>query len=112
MGKNGCNVFNKLLLPFKILSAILLLSIFLNIIRNFKRQMLKQPGLISSVLHLSVFCNCHTYYDNIGPKLKKLRFAILGVQNIFEIKVPPIFLNISMPSIGSIYRPRYIGPRI
>ena len=48
--------------------------------------MLKAPPLISSDLHFSVIkCHCRTYDDNIGPKLKKLSFAILGVYNIFKI---------------------------
>ena len=32
--------------------------------------MLKQPGLISSVLSV-LKCNCLTYDDNIGPKFLK-----------------------------------------
>ena len=50
-------------------------------------QMLKQPGLFSLVLHLSVLkCNCRTYNDNISLKLNAPYRACLG-------------------------RPRYIGPR-
>ena len=45
--------------------------------------MLKQPGLISSDLHLSVIqCNYRTYDDNIGQKLKKPSFVILRAQII------------------------------
>ena len=39
--------------------------------------MLKQPSLISSVLHLSLLFDCWTYDDNMGLKLKKPRPAVL-----------------------------------
>ena len=49
----------------------------------FLRRMLKAPPLKSSDLNLSVQkCHCRTYDDNIGPKLNKPSFAILGVYNI------------------------------
>ena len=42
-------------------------------------KMLKAPALKSSDLYFSVIkCHCQTYDDIIGPKLKKLSFAILG----------------------------------
>ena len=49
--------------------------------------MLKAPPLKSLVLHFSVLkCHCQTYDHNIGPKFKKLRFAILGAYNTFDNK--------------------------
>ena len=42
--------------------------------------MLKAPPLKSLDLHFPVIkCHCRTYDDNIGPKLKKLSFAILAM---------------------------------
>ena len=42
-------------------------------------RMLKQPGLISLDLHLSVIlCNCWTYEDNIGLKFKKAELCHMG----------------------------------
>ena len=42
-------------------------------------QMLKAPSLDSSDLHISVLkCNCQTYDDVIGLRLKKPSFVILG----------------------------------
>ena len=50
--------------------------------------MLKQPGLISSDLHILVIkFNCQTYDDNMGPKLKNLSFVILGVEKMFKIVI-------------------------
>ena len=41
--------------------------------------MLKQPSLKSSGLHLSVLeCNCQTYDNSIGPKLKQPSFVNWG----------------------------------
>ena len=74
-------------------------------------RMLKQPGLISSDLTLLVIkCNCWTYNNNIGLKLKKLSFVIWSVKNLYlfrpevcqkyELKLPyfrkfyNIFLNV------------------
>ena len=58
-------------------------------------RMLKQPALNSSDLHFSVIkCNCWTYDDNIGPKLKKSRGLLCRgvkyVQKSFNIFTPPI----------------------
>ena len=53
-----------------------------------KWQMLKGPGLISSDQHLLlVKCNCRTYDDNIGPKLKKPSFEILGALYIDRVQL-------------------------
>ena len=47
----------------------------------------KAPPLKSLDRHFSVIkCHCWTYDDNIGPKLKKLSFAILGAYNMFDNK--------------------------
>ena len=47
--------------------------------------MVKAPPLKSSDLHFSVIkCHCRTYDDNIGPKLKKRSFAILGAYSILS----------------------------
>ena len=52
---------------------------------NKKGRMLKQPGFTSSVLFLSVlWCNCQTYDDNNGPKLKKAKLCFLGLYNMFK----------------------------
>ena len=47
--------------------------------------MLKAPPLKSLDLHFSVIkSHCRTYDDNIGPKFKTPRFAILGAYNMFD----------------------------
>ena len=49
--------------------------------------MLKAPPLKSSDLHFSAIeCHCETCDDNIGPKLKKKSFVILGAYNMFDNK--------------------------
>ena len=49
--------------------------------------MLKAPPFKYSDLHFSVIkCHCRTNDDNIGTKLKKLSFAILGAYNMFDNK--------------------------
>ena len=53
---------------------------------NILRRMLKQPGLISPDLHLSVIkCNCWKYDDNIGLQLKELRFVIFIRHFVFVV---------------------------
>ena len=48
---------------------------------------LKAPPLKSSDVHFSVIkFHCWTYDDNIGPKLKKPSFAILGMHSMFDNK--------------------------
>ena len=50
--------------------------------------MLKAPPLKYTYLHFSVIkCHCLTYDDNIGPKIKKSRFALLGAYNMFDNKI-------------------------
>ena len=57
----------------------------------------KRP-LISPDLHFSVIkCHCQTYVDNIGLKLKKASFAILGVYNLFLNFFKHIFKHINGP---------------
>ena len=55
-------------------------------------QILKQPGLISSDLHLSIKCNCQTYDDNIGPKLKKPSYVVFIMNH--ALNCDPIALEV------------------
>ena len=64
--------------------------------------MLKAPPLKSWDLHFSVIkCHCWTYDDNIGPKLKKPSFAILGEYNMLDNKFNKYRTEVC-PEIGKI----------
>ena len=70
--------------------------------------MLKAPPLISSNPHLSVIkCNCWTYGDNIGPRLKKPSFVYFQpFLNIFFEHIDcnkPRFLSELVPYIDTYF---------
>ena len=98
---------------------------------SFIWQMLKASLLKSSDLHFSVIkWHCQTYDDNIGPKFKKPRFAILGCIICSTISLTSIgprfvqkycksraFSNIFSNILTALCRvyfggPRNVGPRI
>ena len=79
------------------------------------RWIVIQPGFISIVLHpLVLKSTCKTYADNIGPKLKKLSFAIFGEENMVENKFYCILKNIHLVfvKIWDIFRfEPVVGPK-